>query len=114
MEKLKKLAAKKRLTKDEREYIAAMAETVGLKVTNPKCGQCWQDLAVRTVLALQAVEAGGNNVPEGRRLVIRDGVDVRFCGIRVTPATIDSDEAVQQLLDKGLPRRWVREIKGGE
>ena len=108
MEKLKKLVEKKRLTKDDREYIAARAADAGLTVTNPSCPNCWADLAVRTVAALRKPAPSA----EGRTMVIRDGVDVRFCGIRVTPATIGSDEEVQRLLDRGLPRRWVTFVKG--
>lgn len=91
---LKALAIKGgRLTVEEKAFLRSEAEAVGLKVKKDGCRQCWSDLAVELVRAIEGQTAEAVNVPRGTSWRMVKGRDVIVRGRRVNDQTLNDDLA---------------------
>jgi len=90
---LKALAIKGgRLTVEEKAFLRSEAEAVGLKVKKDGCRQCWSDLAVEVVKAIEAAESV--SVPRGTsKYKMVKGRDVIVRGRRINDQTLTDDLA---------------------
>ena len=89
---LKALAIKGgRLTTEEKAFLRSEAEAYGLKVKKEQCRQCWSDLAVELVKAIEAAEAV--SVPRGTSWRMVKGRDVIVRGRRINDQTLTDDLA---------------------
>lgn len=99
---VKDLAAKKRFSTTEKEFLKAEAEKVGIKFEDRKnCSNCFQDLALE-IYAKQNKKADTQSEAE---YILKQGTDIRFIntGIRVNEATF-TNEIGAMLVRKGLTK----------
>lgn len=100
---LKALAIKGgRLTVEEKAFLRSEAEACGLKVKKEQCRQCWSDLAVELVKAIEGQTAEAVNVPRGTSWRMVKGRDVIVRGRRINDQTLTDDLA-----------EWLRAIGVG-
>lgn len=85
---------------DEKKTIAEECEARGIKL-NQKCANCYIDAAaiIYTQLPEQEKEE------DGRKWVLRPGVDVTFGGVRVCEATI-TDELAEKIVARGFSKMF--------
>lgn len=100
---LKALAIKGgRLTIEEKAFLRTEAETYGLKVKKEQCRQCWSDLAVELVKAIEGQTAEAVSVPRGTSWRMVKGRDVIVRGRRINDQTLTDDLA-----------EWLRSVGVG-
>lgn len=108
IEMLKELATKGgNFTADERAFVKAEAEALGLSVKKTNCRQCWSDLAVEVVARLKAAQSPETAPAAGRWSVV-PGLDVVCRGRRINTETI-TDELAEWLLSIGFPKKYLVE-----
>ncbi|MBR2587560.1 hypothetical protein IKE71_04295 [Candidatus Saccharibacteria bacterium] len=91
---LKALAIKGgRLTVEEKAFLRSEAEAYGLKVKKEQCRQCWSDLAVELVKAIEGQTAEAVSVPRGTSFRMVKGRDVIVRGRRINDQTLTDDLA---------------------
>ena len=99
---VKELAAKKTLTKKEKEFIISEAERLKIEyVINDGCDNCYQDLA----LAIYSAEKKDEAELSAKKYVLKQGIDFIIVGTgeRVNEATL-TDEMAERLINKGLTK----------
>lgn len=100
---LKALAIKGgRLTIEEKAFLRTEAETYGLKAKKEQCRQCWSDLAVELVKAIEGQTAEAVSVPRGTSWRMVKGRDVIVRGRRINDQTLTDDLA-----------EWLRSVGVG-
>lgn len=101
LEKIKEIANKKRLTQEDKEFVVAQCEALGIVFEQKKgCTNCYQDAAIQCYVALKEQD---ETPTEGMRL--RNDVDVLVNGRRMNPTTI-TDEWMEELRAT-MPQWWI-------
>ena len=99
---LKALALKGgRLTVEEKAFLRSEAEAYGLMVKKEQCRQCWSDLAVELVQAIDGQTAEAVSVPRGTSWRMVKGRDVIVRGRRINDQTL-TDDLAEWLLSVGV------------
>ena len=104
-EQIKALASAKSFTVEEKEFLKATANELGIEFTIRKgCRNCYTDLAVQIYNELMKVEPQAKATQPKYKL--KPGVDVVIGypqGKRLNAATV-TDEWAEQLIEKGLKK----------
>lgn len=87
-------------TKEEKAVIAKECKERGIEL-NTKCANCYADAAAVIYSQLPKDEQQQN----GRKWVLRPGVDVTFGGVRVCEATI-TDELAESIVARGFSKMF--------
>lgn len=95
-----KVVKRGRTYADEKEIIAAECEARGINL-NTKCPNCYIDAAAVIYSQLPKPEPEVN----GRKWILRPGIDVTFGGIRVCEATI-TDELAESIVARGFSKMF--------
>lgn len=104
--RLKKLAEKKKLTTEDREFIVGLCADNGI-VINTLCKDCYND----AVLQLYSIYKPQDEAKENThaKYVLRDGLNVRFNGRIINAATI-TDELAARIIAQGFPTRLFKKL----
>lgn len=108
-----------KLTKEDKAYLSDAATRAGVDatVTNPRCGTCWHELALKIYDAIAKKEEQSGEQPQPEetkeaepRYVLKKGVDVIFgkvgrVGVRVNALTL-TDELGDKLIAAGFPKKY--------
>lgn len=114
-----------KLTKEDKAFLSDAAAKAGVDatITNPRCGTCWHELAMKIYDAIaeqeeQSVEQ--QQQPEETqkaepRYVLKKGVDVIFgkvgrVGVRVNALTL-TDELGDRLIAAGFPKKYFEKCE---
>ena len=103
-ENFKKIASKRgKCTTAERELVVEYAAKHDLQI-NTLCPECYKDVAAVLYGIYKPAPA-----QDERRYVLREGLDVRFCGLRINAATL-TDEMAEHILSAGFPERFFTRL----
>lgn len=94
----------KTITNDDRAFLREVAPQLGVTIKNTRCKDCYTDAAILCVLKCRE-QLQPEQDEDGRRYVLRKGVDVYFGTIRVNEATI-TDELAARLIERGFERKF--------
>lgn len=99
IEKMKELAEKSTLTKEDKEKIIAQCNELGIEF-NPtgRCVNCFRDAAIQCAIKMTEIE--GTSV-----CGLKAGVDVLLNGRRLCAATITEEWKVE--LKETMPEWWM-------
>ena len=103
---LRELAEKKAYTEREKNVIVKQAFAYGITI-NENCPDCYRDAVITCLAKLEEKELIKNIDKNGRTLFLRPSLDVYMFGMRINAETITSDDEIRQLLELGMPERWV-------
>lgn len=108
MENLRNIISKKTLSKSDKAYILEVAQDNNFAYNdfNPKCGDCYKDLAILLLQHLEEQTPEIETEPAERKIKIKKGVDIFVNGVRVNSHTIRTDEQARALLDIGLKKKY--------
>ena len=113
-----------KLTKEDKAFLSNAASQAGVDatITNPNCGTCWHELALKIYDAIveQAEQSGEQPQHEETqkaepRYVLKKGVDVIFgkvgrVGVRVNALTL-TDELGDKLIAAGFPKKYFEKCE---
>lgn len=103
-----------KLTKEDKAFLSDAAARAGVDatITNPRCGTCWHELALKIydAIAEQDEQSGEETQKAEPRYVLKKGVDVLFgkvgrVGVRVNALTL-TDELGDKLIAAGFPKKY--------
>lgn len=103
-----------KLTKEDKAFLSDAAARAGVDatITNPRCGTCWHELAMKIfdAIAEQEEQSGEETQKAEPRYVLKKGVDVLFgkvgrVGVRVNALTL-TDELGDKLIAAGFPKKY--------
>lgn len=108
-----------KLTKTDKAFLSDAATRAGVDatITNPRCGTCWHELAMKIFDAIAEYEGRSGEQPQPEetqktepRYVLKKGVDVLFgkvgrVGVRVNALTL-TDELGDKLIAAGFPKKY--------
>lgn len=106
---VKELAAKKTLTKKEKEFLLSEATRLGIAFDeSPTCSDCWQDLALQIYRAEKEVEPEQSENPEPEKQPkyrLKKGVNVRIVGTgELINEAVMTDDYAESLIKRGFTR----------
>lgn len=115
--RLQEIAQQSAISEDDRKFLKAIADELGLQIKNMRCKSCWQDLAIEAALKIREQDADeGSPTNDGRKFVLKKGVDVVFGypgGIVVNEATL-TDELARKLIARGFSKDFFERYEGDE
>ena len=95
------------LTASDKQMIREAAAAVGIEFEpKSRCTSCYRDVAVQILVALKQFEAPADTEPtDGRRYILRPGVDLLFGDIRVNEATMN-DALAEKIIARGFNKKY--------
>lgn len=113
-----------KMTKADKAFLLDAATQAGVDatVTNPRCGTCWHELAMKIYDAIAEQEGKSGEQPQPEetqkaetRYVLKKGVDVIFgnvgrVGVRVNALTL-TDELGDKLIAAGFPKKYFEKCE---
>lgn len=104
-ERLREIANKKAssITAEDKAFVKSVCAEVGVAFNNKGCKQCVIDAAVQCFVAMR--EDASTSADDGRKYVLRNGVDVLFCGMPVNEAVM-TDELGAELIRRGFDKSY--------
>lgn len=98
----------RKLTKEDKEFVSLLCETLGVEINKSRCSSCYIDAAIEcyNILCNSDMEDDESE----RDYVLKDGVDVFFDGMRVNKATL-TDEMARWIILAGFPRDFFSKAK---
>lgn len=93
------------MTKDDRDFVKACADELGVKIKNTRCRSCYYDAALECVVLINENTEEEAAETDERRYVLRKGVDLLFGDIRVNAATM-TDELAEQIIARGFETKY--------
>jgi len=99
-------AGAKGMTADVRAFVRDLAEENGIEIKNTRCKDCHFDAAV-TLLCLDREKDADAYTEEndGRRYILRPGVDVYFGSVRVNAETL-TDDLAERIIARGFEKKF--------
>lgn len=96
-----------KLTAEEKHFVRQCAKELGIEFEpkNTRCQSCYFDAAILCLKELRTREAIKETETDGRRFVLRPGVDVYFGNIRVNNETL-TDELAERIINRGFERKF--------
>ena len=102
----------KSLTADDKAFVEDLANENGVQVRRKGCSSCYVDSAVELFGKLSKSEES-DEAGDGRKYVLRDGVDVLFNGVRVNAVTL-TDEMAANLVAFGFDASFFSKMPSDE
>lgn len=100
--------AARTLTDEDKSFLLFAAEQANVQRSGKSgCVKCWHDLAVRCYEALTAEDVQQD---DGRAYILKQGVDLIFCGIRINAATL-TDELAEKIIARGFDTNYFAKCK---
>lgn len=113
-----------KITKEDKAFLSDAAARAGVDdtITNPRCGTCWHELAMKIYDAIaDTEEQSGEQTQQEEtqnaepRYVLKKGVDVIFgkigrVGVRVNALTL-TDELGDKLIAAGFPKKYFEKCE---
>lgn len=96
-------AGAKGMTADVRAFVRDLAEENGIEIKNTRCKDCHLDAAVALLRLDRESESEQEN--DGRRYILRPGVDVYFGSVRVNAETL-TDELAERIIARGFEKKF--------
>lgn len=93
------------MTKDDRDFVKACADELGVKIKNTRCRSCYYDAALECVVMINENPEEKAAETDDRRYILRKGVDLLFGDIRVNAATM-TDELAEQIIARGFETKY--------
>ena len=93
-ERLRVIVKSKQVTKEDREFLLALCEELGVKVARTRCNACWLDVAVQCY--------GKLTQPTRRKYILKEGRECLWMGLHINNATI-TDELAERIIKAGYP-----------
>ena len=94
----------KTITAEDRAFLREVAPQLGVTIKNTRCKDCYTDAAILCVLKCRE-QLQPEKDEDGRRYVLKKGVDVYFGTIRVNEVTL-TDELAERIIAKGFERKY--------
>jgi hypothetical protein len=112
METLKEIINKSKLTKKDRQHVLELAEQIGLKYNaDNKCDDCIKEIAFSVIYYYEKHGTPEDPKTLGRKILIKENVNIIVNGVRVNRRTIDTDEKAQMLLNLGVNKKYFEFIE---
>lgn len=112
LERLRAIVEKgSKIESDDRAFILMLADELGVTFdpSKKRCKSCWLDAAVECSKKIKEMQ-GTEQVPDGRKYVLKTGVDVYFGSARVNSGTL-TDELAERLLKRGFDKRFFEKCE---
>lgn len=93
------------MTKDDRDFVKACADELGVQIKNTRCKSCYYDAALECVVRIIEKPEEKAAETDDRRYVLRKGVDLLFGDIRVNAATM-TDELAERIIARGFETKY--------
>ena len=93
------------MTKDDRDFVKACADELGVKIKNTRCRSCYYDAALDCVVRINEKPEEKAAETDDRRYILRNGVDLLFGDIRVNEATM-TDELAERIIARGFETKY--------
>ena len=93
------------MTKDDRDFVKACADELGVKIKNTRCKSCYYDVALECVVRINEKQEEKAAETDDRRYILRKGVDLLFGDIRVNAATM-TDELAERIIARGFETKY--------
>ena len=94
------------LTASDKQMIREAAAAVGIEFEpKSRCTSCYRDAAVQILVALKDLETRPVEQADGRRYILRPGVDLLFGDIRVNEATM-TDALAEKIIARGFNKKY--------
>ena len=93
------------MTKDDRDFVKACADELGVKIKNASCRSCYYDAALECVVRINEKQEEIAAETCDRRYILRKGVDLLFGDIRVNAATM-TDELAERIIARGFETKY--------
>ena len=94
------------MTKDDRDFVKACADELGVKIKNIRCRSCYYDAALECVVMINEKSEEKASETDDRRYILRNGVDLLFGDIRVNAATM-TDELAERIIARGFETKYL-------
>lgn len=98
-------AGAKGMTADVRAFVRDLAEDNGIVITNTRCKDCHLDAAVALLRLDREKDAVPAEENDGRRYILRPGVDVYFGSVRVNAETL-TDDLAERIIARGFEKKF--------
>lgn len=98
-------AGAKGMTADVRAFVRDLAEENGIEIKNTRCKDCHIDAAVALLRLDRESKNESEQENDGRRYVLRPGVDVYFGNVRVNAETL-TDELAERIIARGFEKKF--------
>lgn len=103
----KKIINKKILTYKEREYIIELCVKYNIKL-NKNCQNCYID-ACLSIYNLLKNDINVASATLEQKYILKNDVDVLFCGIRINNATL-TDNLARKIIKLGFNKKYFAKI----
>lgn len=98
------------LTKEQKDFVREQANNFLIPFkTRARCTSCYHDTALKIYNAIVQNEQTIGIEDDGRKYVLKAGVDLYFGNVRVNAATI-TDELAERILAQGFERKYFVKI----
>jgi len=105
-EELRKIARKRTITEEEKKFVMDTSKELGIDWTPElACSNCYQDQAI---VLLKHISDNAKSSHDNA-LKLKDGIDIRWRGVRVNSATI-TDEIKEGMLKDNLKHYFDDEV----
>lgn len=104
----KRIVNKKTLTRKEREQIVELCAKYNIKL-NTNCQNCYIDACVSIYNLLKNDKNVTTATDTEQKFILKKGVDVIFCGIRINDATI-TDDLARKIIKLGFNKEYFTKI----
>lgn len=92
------------MTAYDSKFVKACADELGVQIKNTRCRSCYYDAACECVIRMRD-ENSETREDDGRRYILRKGVDLLFGDIRVNAATM-TDELAERIIARGFETKY--------
>lgn len=95
----------KTITAEDRAFLREVGPQLGVEIKNKRCKDCYTDAAILCALKCrELLTEPKEKETDGRRYVLKKGVDVYFGTIRVNEVTL-TDELAERIIARGFERK---------
>ena len=109
IESLRAIINAKSMSAGDKLLITEICDEQGIERPKKKnCRACWIETALKCYEALTA--QGDDEPEEGRKYVLRDGVDLLFGSVHVNKATL-TDELAEKIIALGFDKKWFKKCE---
>lgn len=107
MKSLNELASAKRFLQAEKDFLISEAKRLHIDVNvKDGCSNCYRDLAV-LIYNAEKSQHDIEQVVEKQNYILKQGVDIRFGGVRVNALTL-TEKIAKKMIGAGLQKYFIK------